>query len=198
MASKTAKAPKVTGVKKGEILSETSFYIVKEVQADRVLVTDDLGNEIGLSKKYVDQITVSADAWETEEPKSMTELAEIFINSPRIAMTVAFTTKDIEKTKKDYELEKATKIHEIMTASLSTTSKLLEDLIENPITRTIPGSLRVMKGRHYGSVNDLGRVSFIDMEVKKDSGKDYDSRTRQVDPRTIQWLIINKVRYYLK
>jgi hypothetical protein len=199
MTSKTAKAPaQVAVVAPGSILSETSFYVVKEVKGDKIIVNDDFGHEITLSEKYVNEICLSADKWETEEPKSMTELAEIFINSPRSAMSVAFITKSTEKTKKDYDLEKSTKIHEIMNASLSNTSSLLNDLIENPITRTIPGKLRVIKGRHYGNVDDLGRVHFIDMEIQRDPTKDYDNRSRQVDPRTIQYLIINKVKYSLK
>ena len=198
MASKTAKAPAKVVVAPGSILSETSFYVVKSISGGKVIVHDDFGHEITLGERYVSEICSSADHWESEEKKSMTELAELFINSPRVAMTVSYITKSTEKTKKDYELEKATKIHEIMNASLSTTSALLSDLIENPITKSIPGKLRVMKGRHYGNVDDLGRVHFVDMEITKDSSKDYDTRTRQVDPRTIQEIIVNKVRYFLK
>ena len=126
------------------------------------------------------------------------KLADILVNSPRIAMTVAYITKATEKTKKDFDAEKNAKIAEIQNASLKNASSLLSDLIENPITRAIPGKLRVMKGRHYGHVDDLGRVHFIDMELKKDATKDYDTRSRQVDPRTIQYLIVNKVKYTLK
>jgi len=199
MTSKTAKAPSTTtGVSKGSILSETSFYVVKEVKSDVVIVTDDFGHEITLGKKYVDQITVSADWYDSEEPKSMTELAEIFINSPRIAMSVSFITKSTEKSKKEFESEKASKIQEIQNASLSSASALLSDLIENPITKIIPGHLRVIKGRHYGKVDDLGRIHFIDMELGRDATKTYDTRSRQVDPRTLQWLIVNGVKYFLK
>lgn len=192
-----AKVAKVV-VEPGSILSETSFYIVQEVQQDKVIVKDEFDHKITLPKKYIEEITVCADHFETEEKKSMTELAEIFVNSPRIAMTVCFITKDTEKTKKDFEAEKLAKITEIQNASLKNAEALLSDLIEHPITRTIPGKERVMKGRHYGGVDDLGRVHFIDMEIKRDPTKDYDTRSRQVDPRTIQFLIVNKVKYILK
>jgi hypothetical protein len=202
MATATKKAPvaktPVAVIEPGSILSESSFYVVKEVQQAKIIVIDDFGNEITLGKPYVEKITVSADHFETEEKKTMTELADIFINSPRIAMTVAFITKDSEKLKRDFELEKTAKIAEIQNASLNNASKLLSDLIENPITRVIPGKLRVMKGRHYSHIDELGRVGFIDMEVKRDATKDYDTRSRHVDPRTIQYLIVNKVKYTLK
>jgi hypothetical protein len=187
-----------TTVEPGSILSETSFYVVKEWRGDKCIVTDDFGHEISLGNRYVQEICTSADIWTTEEPKTMTELAEIFSNSSRMAMTVCFTTKPTEKTKKDYEFEKQCKIDEILNASFSKTQSLVEDLIENPITRTIPGKTRIMKGRHYGHMDELGRIHFIDMEITKDPSKDYDTRSRQVDPRTIQWLIVNKVKYTLK
>ena len=184
----------------GTILSETSFYVVQSINPTNgmVDVKDDYGHEIGLSPKYAQEICVSADLWLTEEKKSMTELAELFISSPRIAMTVSYITKATEKTKKDYEHEKRAKIDQILNATLSTTPSLLEELIENPISKWTPGHLRVMKGRHYGHVDELGRIHFIDMELQRDPSKDYDTRSRQVDPRTIQWLIINKVKYTLK
>ncbi len=200
MATATKKAPAVISVtiEPGSILSETSFYVVKEVQKDKIVVIDDFDHTINLSKRYVEEITISADHFETEEKKSMTELADIFINSRRIAMTVCFVTKDTEKTKKDFEAEKLAKITEIQNASLKNAEALLNNLIENPITKVIPGKERVMKGRHYGNMDDLGRVHFIDMEIKRDPTKDYDTRSRQCDPRTIKYLIVNKVKYTLK
>lgn len=197
----TTKSPKATAVVlgPGSILSEASFYVVQKIVGDKVIVHDDFGHEITLSQRYVNEITVNADAYTSEEKKSMTELGEIFVNSPRIAMTVAYITKGTEKTKKEYDAEKKAKIDEIVNATLKNTPALLSDLIDNPITREIPGKLRVMKGRHYGNQEtSTGRVHFIDMELKKDPTKDYDTRTRQVDPRTIQWLIVNKVKYTLK
>lgn len=195
---KNQKNPAKLVIEPGTILSETSFYVVEEVQQAKVVVVDDYGHRINLGHKYVNEITVCADFYEKEEQKSMTELAEIFINSPRIALTVAYITKATEKTKKEFEAEKTAKITEIQNASLKNASALLNDLIENPITKEIPGKLRVMKGRHYGHVDDLGRVHFIDMELKRDTAKDYDTRSRQVDPRTIRYLIVNKVKYSLK
>lgn len=186
---------KIAQLKKGSILSETSFYVVKEVVKGGIVVTDDHNNEITIGDKYVEAILASADVFETEEKKTMTELAELFINSPRIAITVAFMKKPVDKTKKAYEAEKAAKILEIQNARVSDVPALLNTLIENPIHKHIPGELRVMKGRHYGELDDLGRVRFVDMELPMN---DASNRLRQVDPRTIQFLIVNNVKYSLK
>jgi hypothetical protein len=203
MSTATKKAPanvaaRVLVIEPGTILSENSFYVVKEVQQAKIIVTDEFGHEITMGMPYVKEILTCADFYEKEEQKTMTELAELFINSPRMAMTACFITKASEKTKKEFDNEKSAKIAEITNASLKTAATLLSDLIENPITKVIPGKERVIKGRHYGHVDDLGRVNFIDMEIKRDPTKDYDTRSRQVDPRTILYLIINKVKYSLK
>jgi hypothetical protein len=191
---------KSKSLKIGSILSETSFFKVEGFQPNgNVIVSDDRGNkglEIGL--KYVDNVLEVADYYTSEEQKSMTELAEFFISSSRIAMTVCFTKKAKPKTKKVLDAEKAAKVAQFERANLREIEALVNDLIENPITKEIPGELRVMKGRHYGNVDELGRVHFIDMEITKDEGKDYDNRMRQVDPRTIQYLIVGGVKYILK
>jgi len=181
----------------GSILSEIQFYKVKELQKDCVIVVDDNGNEVTIGDKYVEQVLTSADIFDKEEKKTMTELAELFINSPRIAMTVCFMKKDTAKTQKAYKAEVAAAINEVQSAPVSKVEGLLTKLIENPISKVIPGGERVMKGRHYGNVDDLGRVHFVDMELAKGTG-DTDIRLRQVDPRTIQYLIIGGIKYSLK
>ena len=200
MSVSTKKAPATVAViGPGSILSETSFYVVKSLEkGGKVVVVDDYGHSINLSERYVKEITISADQYDSEEKKTKTEMQEILLANPRIAMTVAYITQSTEKLKRDYEAEKTAKINEIQRASLSTAAKLLEDLIDNPITREIPGKLRVMKGRHYGHQDTNGRVSFIDMEITRDASKDFDTRTRLMDPRTIQWMIVNKVKNVLK
>ncbi len=189
---------KAQNLKKGAILSESSFFVVKDVQNKGVLMVDDLGNEILIGNEYVEKVLNSADFYEKEEPKTMTELADIFINSPRIALTASFITKDKPKTKKAFDAEVAEAIEKVQNAKVGDVAKIMLNIIEKPITKMIPGSERVIRGRHYGHVDDLGRVHFIDMELPKDESKDYDVRKREVDPRTLQYLIVNKVKYYLK
>jgi hypothetical protein len=184
-------------MKIGKIYSETSFYTVQEVNSSYLVVKDELGNNIKLSKEYVNKVLNSAEDYFKEEKLSKTALAELFINSPRLAMTVAFYKSDKEKSKTQFNKEKAEIIKRVSEAKVSEVEKLLNDLIENPILKIIPGELRVMKGRHNGNVDDLGRVHFIDMEVEKGDSI-HDSRIRQVDPRTIQYLILNDTKYTLK
>lgn len=186
---------KTTNLKVGSILSETSFFTVKLVNRDGIVASDSLGNEVTIGNDYVNTILDSADYFETEEDKNMTELADIFKQSTRIAMTVAFTKKEEDKGVRKYNAEVAAAIKKVQDAKVSEVEALLKELIENPISRFIPGELRVMKGRHYGHMNDLGRINFVDMELPDN---DPAGGERQVDPRTIQYIIVNKVKYNLK
>lgn len=177
-----------------QIYSETQFY----VHQGGDIFLDDNGNKVKLSPKYVKTLLKSADGFTTEEKVTATRLAEIFRENPRSAMTVCFTTKAKNKTKKDYDAEVKDRTDAIVNAKLGDVEGLVLDLINNPVTREIPGKERVMKGRHHGSVDVNGRVSFVDMEKADDPAKDYDTRTTLVDPRTIKYIIVDDVKYSLK
>ncbi len=181
----------------GSVLSESSFFTVKEIKKDCIVATDDHGTEVSIGNPYVEKVLVAADFFDKEEKKTMTELSELFIGSPRIAMSVCYIKKDVDKTKKAYNAEVQDAIDRVQNAKVSDVPGLLKDLIENPIAKSTPGGLRTMKGRHHGYVDNLGRVHFVDMEQPKSSGI-ADTRMRQVDPRTIQWVIIDGVKYSLK
>jgi hypothetical protein len=189
---------KTNNLKKGSILSETSFYVVKEIQTKAVVVIDDMGNELTIGNPYVEKILQSADCFSTTEPKNMSELADIFVNSPRVAMTVCFITKETPKAKKVYEEEIRVAADQVRNAKIGDVDKLLAKLLSNPISKNVPGSERVMRGRHYGTKDDFGRIHFIDMEITKDRALAYDNRSRQVDPRTIQYIIVGNTKYTLK
>lgn len=185
-------------LKKGAIFSETQFYVVKEVEKDSVIVTDEFQNDIRLTNNYVNDLLSSADNFSSEEKKNMTELADIFRNSRGIAMTVAFFKKDTKKTAKQFKAEVAEWTENVKNAFINEGVKGLEKYATEPVSDVVKGELRVMKGRHYGQMDDLGRVHFVDMEQIKDASKPEDTRMRQVDPRTIQYVIVNNVKYVLK
>ena len=193
----TKKSNVLKTLKVGGVFSETSFYTVKEIRPTEVVFNTEIGVVVTLGNPYVEQLLNAADYVESEVQKTKTELAEILLANPRVAMTVCFVKADQVKGKRAFEAEKAAKIAEIKNASLANAEQLLSELIENPISRTIPGEVRIMKGRHHGHVDDLGRVHFIDMEKAKGTGT-HDDRLRQIDPRTIQYIILDKVKYILK
>jgi len=175
-------------IKKGQVLSESQFYVVDSVSATSIIVIDDDKNKIELSKAYADKVLSSAHDFAKEEKVTKTQLAEIFMANPRVAMTVHFFK----------QVKEADVTAEIMKSYESSTPKTMEAAIKKAVKHGLEGEERVMIGRHYGASDDFGRVHFVDMEVAKDASKDYDTRMRLVDPRTLQHLIVNNVKYNLK
>lgn len=172
----------------GDIYSETSFYKILQVSNDKALVELDNGRtaEIGIS--YINNFLISASDYVESRTITRTEIADIFIKNSRIAMTVCFHK----------QINKDSIVKEVLEKIQNCTVKSLESEIKKIITKTIDGEIRTMKGRHYGIMNNFGRVDFVDMEIQKDFSLSYDNRFRQVDPRTIEWLIVNGIKYVVK
>jgi hypothetical protein len=176
-------------LKVGEILSETSYYVVTKKNSNGIEATSH-GQTIGLGKAYVEQILASASQVDKEEQMSQTDIVNVILANPRTACSIYFKKQDEKKKVGDYKAEKAAKIHQIQNAKVSDVEKLLSDLIDNPIVATIPGAMRLIKGYHNGTQDERGRIQFIDMEDK--------SIMKGVDPRTIEYAIVNNIKYIKK
>lgn len=177
-------------IKAGSILSEFQIYKVKSVnQSNRTVdVTDSNNNVIELPFKYVDDILTSADYFEKTVKKTVTELAALVINNPRVAMTVGFTKKGKELSDTAYRKKIAEAVAKVKDAKVSEIDALVTNMMTNPIRKSEEGEFRHMKGTSAGTLNDLGRINFFDAEAPA-------SIVKQVDPRTIDYVILNKVRY---
>lgn len=186
--------------KVGEILSETAYYVVqKKVSNGDVIVNDELGNEITLSKAYVDSIDLpSADKFDSEEEKTATELSEICKSRPYAVMTVCNIPQGKEKTKKQLAIDRAAWAEEVGRVFMAKGASALEEYASKPVETKEKTEPRTFRGRWVGVPDTFGRVTFIDMEKPIPAEGAYDSRVRQVDTRTIQWLVVDGVKYTLK
>lgn len=176
-------------LKSGEILSETQFYTVVKKKGDKVQLKNDEGVDIVVNKGYVEKALTSAEQFEETKQITRTELSHLVLNSPRIAMTVNFNKKLNEA-----DVKKALyAIHGKYKNEKDFQKRVREAL-------NLKGEERTMKGRHYGRLDQsTGRLQFIDMTLgtkKVDSNNDV--RNRQVDPRTLNWAIIDGVKYQVK
>lgn len=179
-------------LKIGEVLSESQFYTVVKTKNDQVQLQTVQGEHIVVNSDYVEQFLSSGDQFDSTEKIAKTEMAEKFKEHSRTAVTVAFYKADKKKTNKAYDKEVQDAIDSVQNARMSEAEALLKAIVTNPISRIIPGELRVMKGYHFGELNDLGRITFIDMEETSEH------KTKQVDPRSIQYFITGGVKYQLK
>lgn len=179
---------KFSKLKVGEVLSEAQYYKVVKIVGDKAQLVNDHSENIVVDNKYVDNSLISASQFEKEEKVNKTELATIFISNPSVVMETNFNKKVDEKE------VLAQVMSEISNAKLSD----IEKAVKAAIKKSINGEPRTMIGRHFGDYNELGRVNFIDMNEVKDPNKEYDSRQRQVDPRTLNYIILKGVKYSLK
>lgn len=182
---------KFSNLKPGEVLSETQFYTVAKKKGDKVQLTTDEGSNIVVDRNYAEKMLSSAGQYNETKKLTRTELTQIVLNSPRIAMTVNFNKKV-----KETDVKKA--LYNLYPNKGKITSqKDYEKQVRQALD--LKGEERTMKGRHYGSVDANGRLHFIDMALgTKDVKNNVDSRQRLVDPRTLNWAIIDGIKYEVK
>ncbi len=180
-------------IKVGDIISEVQYYRVTEVNPASVATVMDNGEKISLSSGYLNAaVMYSADYVNSEEKATKTKLEELFKEHPRTAMTVCFR-------KQPKEQDVAATIAELYPNKGKIISEAEFVQKAKEIAKSvIQGELRVMRGRHYNSYGAGSRVQFVDMDIEQDMSKDYDTRMRLVDPRTIEHLIVNGIKYALK
>lgn len=178
-------------LKEGSILGESQYYVVEKIVGERVQVKAGDGHVV-LDKKYVETYLNSAEQFTKKEEITKTGLADLFINNPRIVMTVAFVKQDKPKTIKAYKAEIEEQAKKVQEDLLKRGIVAVTEALSNPISKVIPGELRIMRGRHYGEIDEFGRIQFTDMDITEGTP------IRAVDPRTIQYLIVNDTYYKLK
>lgn len=184
------------GYKNGSYWSRNSYGTVVDTGKKRGLGVLCIENEDGfrwdITKDIVDKEFAFNDQYTDEQKVTRTEIIKVFNNNARVIMTVNFNKKldDKEFTKKLKDLYP----NKGKVASRAAYELSIEELVGDHFV----GEERTMIGRHYGNADDFGRTRFIDMEQDRDMSKVYDSRQRLVDPRTINWLIVDGTKYMRK
>jgi hypothetical protein len=174
----------------GNVLSESQFYTVVKKLGNKVQLQNDQGDNIVVDSNYVNNQLQSANQYSAEEKITKTKLAEIFLQHPRVAMTVCFN----KQIKQEDIAKEISGIYSQLNVGLT------QDQFDRKVKAALnlKGEERVMVGRHYGGTDINGRVHFIDMGLTRDTSKSYDTRQRLVDPRTINYIIVGGTKYQLK
>lgn len=172
----------------GEVLGESQYYTVISKKTGSVLLLNDLGEKIEVSESYVDACLDTAEQFSETKECTKTALAEIFLSFANHVMSVVF----LKQIKPEEVVMEITKAYE------ESTPKTVQKAIMSAVKKGLEGEARLIVGRHSGGLNELGRVQFVDMKLPKETGKAYDTRLRQVDPRTIQSIVVGGIKYILK
>lgn len=177
----------------GSRLSEMQFYTVVDPHATDsrgrrvVKVKNESGMELYITPDIVDNCMWSSDQFETTEKVSRTRLAEIFSQAHGAVFTANFN----KKVDKD-ELE--TRIKEIVKARPGgqvESHRAFEARFDAAVPDLTRGQERTLTGYLISSDN-MGRSKVIDLAIE---GK---NNIRQVDHRTLNWVIYKGVKYVVK
>lgn len=179
---------KFSDLKVGEVMSESSHYVVKQIDRDVVHLQPDNGDLITVNKGYVEAgFLTSGEQEHSKQTITRTEAAALLLANPYLALTVNYN-----KLVEAKEVEK-----EILTAHETSTPRDFSKAVSSALKRALKGVERNMVGFHRGKLDDFGRLQFIDMKVEREE-TEYDNRQRLVDPRTINFIILRDVRYTVK
>lgn len=177
-------------IRKGDILSETQFYTVADARNGRLTLKTDSGDTVTVDDNYAQTLLSSANHFDATTKVTRTELTDIFLNHSRVAMTVNFN----KQVKPEDVVDNIAGLYPKLSMGMT------EDDFKKKVKQqlSLKGEERTMVGRHYGGQDVNGRVNFVDMELEKDSSKDYETRLRLVDPRTLNYVIVAGVKYVVK
>lgn len=198
----------------GDIFSEESHYIVKEVKKDSVVFEHlESGKTVSLSNEYVQNLLNTSDQYDrivevTKEDKKdgAAGIRTIFesIKSSEV-FTVVFKKQDKPKTKKQLEeeretqrtqaialIDKAKKQKKSMSAAYK---EALEFIQNNPIKDYVEGEDRVLRGYKLQFVSRDGKYKCLDMDIQR---TEKETGERLVNINTISVLVYNGVKYIVK
>lgn len=170
-------------LKVGDKLSETQYYTVTKKKGNQVQLQNSLEQDVVVDEGYVQDCLTSADQFETETKLNKTEMAELYLKSTNVALTVSFNK----------QVKQADVVKEIMDAYEGSTPKTIEAAVKKAVKRGLEGEERVLVGYHSGLQDNFGRVQTIDMNIPKG-----EHNVRLVDPREINYLIVRGTKYIVK
>ena len=199
-------------IKKGDILSESSHYRVKNILGSSVILEHfESKNEVAIDKDYLHNFCNTADGYTTEvkvtkeDKKDGTPgIRSIWenIHSSKV-FTVCFKKQDKAKSQKklneeiDYLVKQFSadidKVKANKKGVAERAKKLITELIREPILPYEEGEDRVLRGFKIQFESRDGKYQCIDMDIE-----DSENNVRLVNINTIKWLIIDNTKYIVQ
>lgn len=166
-------------IKAGSLWSRVSFGKVIANNGSSVRVQNEDSLTWDVSQDIFDaEFTVADDIGDKGvEPFSRTKLIAKILEFPRTAMTIQFRKK---VDPKDVT---------VAAREFCASNDYNNEKFTKVIREAMAGETRIMKGRHACSFDEHGRLRFTDMEK---------NGLRLIDPRTIEWAIVNGILYEVK
>lgn len=170
-----------------DFLSETQYYKVVSKTATSATVKNERGFQLTISDGIIAEGIYTANQILETKEVTRTQLIEIFSQAGDTVFTVNYNKQPKAEDIND-AIESANK-GKILPI------KDLKALVKN----AYKGEERTLVGYLIKVETGFGRSMVIDLEADASkSTADWDSRIRQVDHRTLNWLIWKNVKYIVK
>ena len=183
MSPQSSKKIDIAQLKVGDYLSETQYYKVIGINSDSIAVENERGLSFDIDPDIVEEGMRSASQYKLEKQVTRTEICEHLASAGNNVFTINF---DKQVKAKD----SADKIGELLAnADCYKTKKSITEFTKDLLT----GENRTLVGYLINTEPMTGRSTVIDLEVAIDK-----HRLRQVDHRSIQWMILKNVKYVVK
>ena len=172
----------------GEYLSEVQYYKIVDLSDELVTLVNERGFQLNVDRDIIAEGMYSASQYKTEKLVTRTEICEQLERAGNHIFTVNFykqvkTTDIQEKLLQAIQSDKSNSLTEA--EIIKAFKKVSKTLLEGE-ERTLIGYLSKVEPK-------VGRSTVIDLELPKDK-----YRIRQVDHRTINWLILKNIKYVVK
>lgn len=171
-------------LKAGDWLSRISYMEVMGVTGDGVKVRNLAGTEWSISKSIIQAECYAAGQVREERSDSRTNIARDFVSSTNGAIVEVKFMKQVDPLKVAEKL-----------ASLTTAPSALPDKTRKVLAKELlQGEERVLVGYVLSTDEATGRVNVLDVKATGPVS----GRKRQVDPRTIDYLIVRNIKTKVK
>lgn len=161
-------------IKEGDFLSEIQYYKVVKVSGNKIKVRNQRGLEFGIDKPIVEEGLYSANQHDEVVRVTRTELVQILAGAGDSVFTVNFNKK--------------------------VDPKKLRDIVNSPdvVVKTIKDAEKILLGEERTMVGHLISNDSIAGRFQVQDLEDESTYPKQVDQRTINWVILRNTRYEVK
>jgi hypothetical protein len=166
-------------LKEKDIFSCISYLKVEKIEGDRITVKNQLGGCWFISKDILEREMWSADHYAKEIKCTMTDLSEILEQCSDTIFAVQFKKKVDQKSL------------EGKLAGIKFSDLKKSDEIKHIAKEVSEGKTEQITCHLLESENHLGRSLVIDLNAPASNN------FRQVDHRTIEWIVVRNVKYTL-
>jgi hypothetical protein len=168
-------------LKPNEWLSGTVYYQILSSNGNSQSVVDSYGNKLSVGNSVLGNEMISASQYDTEERVTRSDMVDKLLNAGSCVFTVTFKKQLTgERVQELLEEEKYDG------QPPAKKRKLCDKVLKS-------GETREMVAYLLSTEHNLGRTNCIDLNLPANS-----YRVRQVDHRTVESLILRRVKYTLK